>query len=241
MVNIPPSSSETTVYIAKSVEKKKKLVLLPVEKKKVATSKRSNPGVPVPIEMRDPKRHYCDNCQCHYGKKEDLTKHIKYMCGKTVPDYMCEECGKGFHQENGVREHYYQAHLKRFLYNCTKCNKGFYFKSKKSNHKKACPNINDEEKYKGKVDLDPELEKTFQRRKLVELDTDKERSEDSEEEEEKDKTGEEKDKTGEEKDKTREEKDQTEEEKKDKETRAAIESISPKKTKDGEEETGKKD
>ena len=170
------------VYIAKNVEKKKKLVLLPVEKKKVATSKRSNPGVPVPNEMRVCGQHYCENCQCHYGKKEDLTKQVKYMCGKTVLDYICDTCEKGFHTENGVREHYYQTLLKQFLYHCTKCNKGFYFKSKKSNHKKACPNINDEEKYKGKADLDPELEKTFQRRKLVELDTDKERSEDSEEE-----------------------------------------------------------
>ena len=224
VLTLPGSSStETTVYIAKSSDsKKKKLVLIPAESRKTSGGKRHNPGAPVSVELRDPKRHYCENCSSHYSKKEDLTKHVRNVCGKTVHDYLCEKCQKGFHTDFGVREHYYKLHLNTFLYHCEFCDKGFYFKSKKSNHKKVCLNKDGEKKFRGKVEVDAELEKTFQRRKLVEIDTDKERSEDSEEDEE--------EKEEKEKEKEKEEEEKEEEEKeKGSETEKAVQSITPEK------------
>ena len=98
LVNIPPSTSETTVYISKSTEKKK-LVLLQPPTKKSALTKRYNPGAPIHKDYQDENRSYCKNCGCYYVKKEDLTKHEKYMCGKTIPAYVCDACEKGFHTE----------------------------------------------------------------------------------------------------------------------------------------------
>ena len=184
---VPPASKETAVFVTKQDGSKKKVVLVKSAGKR--SGKRANPGVSVAQSLRKgegegetEKRYYCQNCDCHYSKKEDLTKHVKNMCGKTIPEFICEACDKGFHQEVGVREHYYHEHLKKFLYHCTKCNKGFHFKSRKSNHKRVCPNKDEPDKYHGKIDLDPELEKTFKRRKLVEIDSEKTRSEDSEDE-----------------------------------------------------------
>ena len=47
--------------------------------------------------------------------------------------------------------------------------KGFYHKSKKSLHKKGCPNKGGEEKYKGRTPYDAELELTFKCRQRIEV------------------------------------------------------------------------
>ena len=104
---------QTIVYILKIVEKKKALVLVPPTQKRVST-KRSNPGTPVPEDNRDPDRYYCDNCMCNYKEKSDLRKHQCFMCLKTEFDFICDECQMGFHMDYGVREHYYQVHKKEF-------------------------------------------------------------------------------------------------------------------------------
>ena len=117
IVNLPPQGSSNIVYIPKQVGEKKALVLVPPKQKRVL-NKCSNPGVPVPKDSRDPKHFYCENCTCHYKEKSDLNKHVKFNCMKTDFDYICDQCQKGFHTEYGVREHYYQEHLKQFLYFC---------------------------------------------------------------------------------------------------------------------------
>ena len=139
---------------------KKALVLVPPKQKRVL-NKCSNPGVPVLKDSRDPKHFYCENCVCHYKEKSDLNKHVKFNCMKTDFDYICDQCQKGFHTDYGVHEHYYQEHLKQFLYFCQLCNKGFYHKSKKSLHKKCCPNMGGEEKFEGRAPYNAELELTF--------------------------------------------------------------------------------
>ena len=117
IVNLPPQGLSNIVYIPKQVGEKKALVLVPPKQKRVL-NKCSNPGVPVPKDSRDPKRFYCENCVCHYKEKSDLNKHVKFNCMKTDFDYICDQCQKGFHTDYGVREHYYQEHLKQFLYFC---------------------------------------------------------------------------------------------------------------------------
>ena len=134
-LGVIPESASNVIYIPK----KSALVLVPLTQKKVL-SKRTNPGTPIPQDGHDPKCYYCENCSCNYAKKPDLTKHIKYMCMKTDFDYICDTCQKGFHTDYGVWEHYYQEHKKEYLYFCTLCGKGFFHKSKKSLHKRGCPN-----------------------------------------------------------------------------------------------------
>ena len=165
---MPPEGLGNIVYIPKQVGEKKALVLVPPKTRRVL-NKCSNPGVPIPADVCDPMRHYCENCSCHYKEKSDLNKHVKYNSIKTDYDCICEGCQKGFHTDYGVREHYYQEHLKQFLYFCRLCNKGFYHKSKKSLHKKGCPNKGGEEKYEGWAPYNTELELTFKRRQRIEV------------------------------------------------------------------------
>ena len=168
VVNLPPEGSSNIVYIPKRVNEKSTLVLVPPTKKRINT-KRSNPGIPVPEDIRDPKRHYCENCACHYAEKGDLNKHVKYNCRNTNADYICEECQKQFLTDYGVREHYYQEHLKEYLYFCTHCGQGFYHKSKKSIHKKKCTMMDQPEKFNPRAPVREELEMTFKRRQRVEV------------------------------------------------------------------------
>ena len=160
-----PETASNVIYIPK----KSPLILVPPTQKRVL-SKRSNPGAPVPEDARDPVCYYCENCSCNYVKKPDLTKHTKYMCMKTNFDYICDGCQKGFHTDYGVRGHYYQEHKKEHLYFCTLCGKGFFHKSKKSLHKKGCPNKGGEEKFAARAPYDAELELTFKRRQRMEID-----------------------------------------------------------------------
>ena len=160
-----PETASNVIYIPK----KSALVLVPPTQKRVL-SKRSNPGAPVPEDARDPVHYYCENCSCNYAKKPYLTKHTKYMCMKTDFDYICDGCQKGFHTDYGVREHYYQEHKKEHLYFCTLCGKGFFHKSKKSLHKKGCPNKGGEEKFAARAPYDAELELTFKRQQRMEID-----------------------------------------------------------------------
>ena len=89
---------------------------------------------------------------------------------KTEFDFICDQCQMGFHTDYRVREHCYQVHKKDFLYFCMKCGKGFFHKSKKSNHKKACPKKDEEDTHAPRAPYDEELEKTSKRRTRVEVD-----------------------------------------------------------------------
>ena len=51
-----------------------------------------------------------------------------------------------------------------------KCGKGFFHKSKKSNHKKACPKKDEADTHAARATYDADLEKTFKRRTRVEVD-----------------------------------------------------------------------
>ena len=164
-LQVIPESASNVIYIPK----KSALVLVPPTQKRVL-SKCSNPGTPIPKDVRDLTWHYCENCSCHYAEKSDLNKHMKFMCMKTQHDYICDGCQKGFHTEYGVREHFYQEHKKEYLYFCPLCNKGFYHKSKKSLHKKACPNKGGKEQFAPRAPYDAQLELTFKRRQRMEVD-----------------------------------------------------------------------
>ena len=162
VVNLPPKGASNIIYIPKSVEQGSALVLMPQTQKRIS-NKRTNPGKPVPKEARDPKRYYCENCTCNYKEKSDLNKHTRFMCMQTEYGFICDTCMKGFHTDYGVREHFYQEHKKEHLYFCTRCNKGFYHKSHRSNHKKSCPNKDQPEIYPARAPIDEKLELTFKK------------------------------------------------------------------------------
>ena len=138
--------TETVKYIPKSVAGLENLVLVPLTKTK-GSSKRSSKGPLVPKGRQDPKRFYCDQCECNYNRPDELTHHKR----KKEPEFFCEECSKGFFHKNGVREHFYHQHTDLFLWYCTKCGEGFHFKSNKSKHKTACPNPNGPDKFEGRI------------------------------------------------------------------------------------------
>ena len=154
--------TETVKYIPKSVAGLENLVLVPLPK-----MKRSSKGPPVPKGRQDPKRFYCDQCECNYNRPDELTRHKRKDCGKKEPEFFCEECGKGFFHENGVREHFYHQHTDLFLWYCTKCREEFHFKSNKSKHKTVCPNPNGPDKFEGRIPYDEAIEATFQKRQAI--------------------------------------------------------------------------
>ena len=65
-----------------------------------------------------------------------------------------------------MREHYYQTHLKKALYRCLKCGKEFANKSRKSDHKKSCPQKEQEDKFPD-VKKDPNFEQLFVKGVLI--------------------------------------------------------------------------
>ncbi|MCG8621250.1 MAG: hypothetical protein MJE68_04495, partial [Proteobacteria bacterium] len=169
ILTLPPQGSSNIVYVPKKVNEKTALVLVPPPEKVVLT-KRNNPGRPIPKDDRKGHRFYCEECSCNYSKKSDLTKHIKWMCQKTEFDFICDGCQKGFYTDDGVHEHYYEKHLKQFLYFCTQYGKGFHHKSKRSNHKNACPKKDAEETFAKRAPYDEKLELTFLCRQKVNID-----------------------------------------------------------------------
>ena len=78
--------TETVKYILKAVPGIENLVLVPVPKSKT-TAKRSSKAGPVPENLQDPKRFYCDKCESHYKQPDELTRHKKKNCQKEDPEY----------------------------------------------------------------------------------------------------------------------------------------------------------
>ena len=160
--------TQPTRYIPKVVPGVENLVLMEVQKSK-GVGRRSSKGPPVPKARQDPTRFYCDSCDSHYNRPDELVRHKKKDCGKLDPEYFCDECGKPFLKENGVREHYYHQHTDITLWFCQKCGEGFHFKSNKSKHLKTCPQRNGPDKYVGRAPYDATIEATFKKRAAVPL------------------------------------------------------------------------
>ena len=94
-------------------------------------------------------------------------RHKKKDCGKSDPEYFCDECGKGYLKENGVCEHYYHEHTNITLWFCQKCGEGFHFKSNKSKHLKVCSQRNGPDRYVGRAPYNATFEATFKKRAAV--------------------------------------------------------------------------
>ena len=121
--------------------------------------------------LQDENRKYCSECKASYSRSDGLARHKKYDCGKTVRQFVCDKCHKGFYSEVAVREHYYKEHLKTFLYFCPKCNVGFHQNSRRTDHKKngKCPQKDQPDQYAPRAPLDATLELTFKRREIVQI------------------------------------------------------------------------
>ena len=75
--------TETVKYIPKAVPGIENLVLVPVPKSKT-TAKRSSKVGPVPENLQDPKRFYCNKCESHYKQPDELTQHKKKIARKRI-------------------------------------------------------------------------------------------------------------------------------------------------------------
>ena len=121
----------------------------------------------VPENERDYTKYvYCNRCPHKYTTRSELLRHQQNACLKPQKQYICPTCLQDYFNKITLREHYYQEHLKQFLYRCKKCGKGFYFKSKRSIHKSSCPNKEDPDKF---VDIvrDEQYEKLFVKRVMM--------------------------------------------------------------------------
>ena len=164
------SGAEPNVNIfVPSVEREQNVVLLLETKKKKSTERCSGKTHPVPKGRRLDTKYYCEKCKSEYKRKDLLAAHIKNDCLQPIPQFICEKCNEGYFSERAVREHYYQIHIKKDLYYCKKCNKGFAHLSRKSTHNANCPNQDKPDKYPGRLPIDPELEATFKRRVIKPL------------------------------------------------------------------------
>ena len=85
------------------------------------------------------------------------------------PEFFCDECDGSFFLPNTIREHYYKEHVKKYLYRCRKCGKGFHWKSRIPDHNKKCPMKDGPDQFEGKLPYDENIEKKFQRKKAVPL------------------------------------------------------------------------
>ena len=85
--------TETVKYLPKSVAGLENLVLVPLPTTK-GTSKRSSKGPPVPKGRQDPKRFYCNQCECNYNQPDELTRHKRKDCGKKSLSSFVKNAGK---------------------------------------------------------------------------------------------------------------------------------------------------
>ena len=166
VIEVTETKKQTKVYVHKGKSDTQPDAVLLLEKPdEKTTSLRRGDTNPIAGGLRDPNRYYCDNCKAHYSRKDELSKHKRYNCRKTIRDYICFVCNAGFYEKNSVREHYYKEHDGSYLYRCKKCNMGFHYKSVKSMHtsKGACPNKDEEDKFEARLPFDKELEAKFKR------------------------------------------------------------------------------
>ena len=165
---VPSKESQPTVYVPKVAESSH-IVLIPTPAKK-STPLRSGTAGPVPEELQDSSRFYCNNCHGNYRTKDELTRHQQKVCGKKVPEYICDSCDKTYYWPNPLREHYYKAHVKVVMYHCPRCNKPFNYANKLSVHSRTnCPNKDGPEIYQRMIDLDEKLEEKFKPKVPLEI------------------------------------------------------------------------
>ena len=151
-----PTGTQENVLLLQSVPSK-------------VTECRSGRTRPVPKDGRLRHKHYCENCKSEFSRKDLLAQHIKNDCLQPIRQFVCKDCNAAFYSETAVREHYYKIYLKIELYHCQKCNMGFAHKSKKSTHKKICPNQNGKDQFPIRTHFDEELEASFKRCNIVPL------------------------------------------------------------------------
>ena len=152
--------TETVKYIPTKVPGIENFVLVQAPKTK-STAKRLSVAGPIPKQLQDPTKFYCDKCPCFYTRPDELAHHKKKNCLKEDPDYFCDACHRGFFYENTLHEYYYHEHTDIILWHSKKCNEGFHYKSNRSKHQHACPNKNGPDKYPGCASYNEELKETF--------------------------------------------------------------------------------
>ena len=78
---------------------------------------------------------YCDECQKGFRNENDL--YIHYNSKKHKPTFNCSICGKKFATENALNSHYKSKPKKHNIIACKVCGKGFGSNSALENHCKS--------------------------------------------------------------------------------------------------------
>ncbi|MCG8623465.1 MAG: hypothetical protein MJE68_15915, partial [Proteobacteria bacterium] len=110
----------------------------------------SGPGVVGNLSLRYGKilkgshKYFCSKCQRPFTQKESLKRHELENCPtldkKQKLRHKCADCPehKGFSSKQYLTEHIYEVHLKKFLYHCNGCGKGYFKHCNLAFHKKSC-------------------------------------------------------------------------------------------------------
>lgn len=106
------------------------------------------PEAPIPLDERDPKRHYCSKCPRSYTRSNDLKKHQKKCIEGIETNFPCqwENCRKSFMTSQTLKEHVAADHMHLPIVTCG-CGKEFRHISHFSIHQ--C----DQKKGKKKTDV----------------------------------------------------------------------------------------
>ena len=156
---------EKVVYLPKQTPDTQNLILVPTRMKKTTSLRASTR--PVPEELQDESLHYCTKCEAKYTTRDELNRHVAKNCQVKEPEFFCDQFDASFFWPNTIREHYYKEHIKKFLYHCRKCGKGFHWKSRIPRHHKKCPMKDGPDKYEGRLPYDEKVEEKFKRKKAV--------------------------------------------------------------------------
>ena len=114
----PIAQSIQVIGEQKDVTKQEGEQLVLVQNLGVRSAPRSRTTVgPVPENLQDKTKYkYCNRCPHKYTTRAELLRHQREFCLKPKPEYYCPECLKSYYSKTTLREHYYQAHLKKPLY-----------------------------------------------------------------------------------------------------------------------------
>ena len=110
-----------------------------VKKKYEKPKGRSVGDGPVPLNMREAGKFYCDSCPRKFSYRYGLLEHKRQRCNKPQEKrFKCPECDKTYEKKGSCKQHYFKYHLQKPLFVCQVCNKEFSLTKEYYAHKKVC-------------------------------------------------------------------------------------------------------
>ena len=92
----------------------------------------------------DARPHVCSKCNARYAYRSVLLRHMTTCCKgpsedpKLQEEHKCDICGQTFSRKDILRDHLLGKHEGEQRYHCTKCNKGYRWRSSLKRHSASC-------------------------------------------------------------------------------------------------------